>query len=150
MQIDWNLSGPHTLDQVHWAEDRLDQYTTRLKPVESVRIRLPADKVFTMDKRASDVILYRRANGPNVLPGKEGRIVDRLEVSSDPLSVEDAYKLALGYAEQFGLSKAQVEGWHKRAKGDDPATNRTSTNMVYSANDKRPWVVIMELDWLGA
>ena len=165
MKIDWDLSGQHTLDEVDWPKDRLDSNTTQLKPVESVRIRLPANEVMEMTDRASDVTLYRRSNGPEPLPGPEGEILEQIEAITEPLGVEDAYRRALAYADQFGLSRAPLEGWRKRRnQGADDVTDRTATagtarlrgakdgpiptvELLYSANDERPWVVMVAFYW---
>lgn len=164
MRIDWDLSERHTLDEVSWPKDRLDSYTTQLEPVDSVRIRLPAETVVRLPDRASDIILYRRSQGPDPLPGREGEILDKVEVYSEPLVVEAAYRLALGYAEQFPLPRGGIEAWRKRRdQGVDPVSDRTYVGLdkplggksgptvgiefVYSANEERPWVVFVTIQW---
>ncbi len=114
MRIDWDLSGRHTHAEVTWSTKYPDAYTTQVKPVESVRIRLPEGKVLRMDDQASDVILYRRSQGPEPLPGPEGEVLVTVEVNSDPLTVEDAYRRALPYVKQFDLPRAQLETWRRR------------------------------------
>ncbi len=165
MKIDWDLSARHTLDEVDWPKKSLDLYTTRLEPVESVRIRLPGNDVLKMTERASDVILYRRSNGPELLPPPEGDVLTEIEVYTVPLGVEDAYRRALAYADQFGLSRAPLQGWRRRReRGADDVTDRTTTaaserhlgakdgpipdvELLYSANEERPWVVKVALYW---
>jgi len=164
MNIDWDLSSAHTRAEVEWPEKYRDAYTTQLEPVESVRIRLPAGEVVRMPDRASDIILYRRAQGPEPLPGPEGEILEKLEVYSEPMDVEDAYRRALAYADQFDRSRAPIDAWReRRERGVDPVTDRTATGsdqplggkggpfltveLNYSSNDDRPWIPTVRLYW---
>ncbi len=126
MRVDWDLSDEHTLDQVAWQKENLDLDTTQLKPIESVRIRLPAGEVLRMEDRVSDIILYRRSRNLEPLPAPEGRVLTAVEVYSDPLNVEDAYQRALAYTDQFDLPRSAVEAWRKRREqGIDPVSDRT-------------------------
>lgn len=164
MRIDWDLSGRHTRAEVSWPKERLDAPTTSLEPIESVRIRLPAGKLL-QDDRVRSIILHRKARGPDPLPGAEGEIVDYVQVDSDPLSYEDAHRLAVAYAEQFDLPRAPLDGWLKRREqGVDPVTDNTATTVQnqrlggkdgpapylelgYSTNDERPGAVSMQFFW---
>ncbi len=166
MKINWDLSNRHTLDQVAWQQENLDLASTQLEPIESVRIRLPGGKVLQVRDKVSDIGLYRRSQGPEPLPPPEGEVLDKVEVYSDPLSVEDAYKRALAYADQFDLPRGPLEGWRERRdRGVDPVTDRTATTdleqhlgggkdgptptveLLYSANDDLLWVVMVQLYW---
>lgn len=165
MNIDWDLSGAHTRAEVKWPEKYRDAYTTRLKPVESVRIRLPAGELLRMPDQAESIILYRRAQGPEPLPGPEGEILDKVEVYSEPLGVEDAYRRALALAGQLDLPRVGVDAWQERRdQGVDPVTDRTyvgndkplggkggplvGVEFNYSSDDERPWVVSVRVAWL--
>ncbi len=161
MKIDWDLSQRHTLDEVTWPRESLDLDSTNIDPVESVRIRLPAGKLLRIRDRVSNIGLYRRSQEGYPLPGREGEILRNVEVYSDPLEVEDAYRLAVGYAKQFDLPRSGVEAWHKRRDaGVDPVVDRTyvgkykakqqpivGINFLYSADDERPWIVMMQFEW---
>jgi len=154
MKIDWDLSARHTLDEVTWQKENLDLYTTSIEPVESVRIRLPDGKVLRVPDRVKRIGLYRRGQEGNPLPGPEGNILYNVEVYSDPLDVDDAYRLAVGYAKQFDLPRSGVEAWRKRRDQGvdpvvDPVVDRTyigkfkakkepivGINFLYSANDE--------------
>lgn len=165
MTIDWDLSGRHTLKEVAWPQDRLDSHSTSVEPLESVSIRLPAGETLKVGDRAKRIILYRRSNGPEPLPAPEGETLETVEVYSTPLSVEDAYRRATAYAEQFQLPRAPLDGWRKRRKqGSEDATDRTTTTdldqrlggddgpiptveLLYSFNDERPWAVMVSFFW---
>jgi len=163
MKIDWDLSERHTLDETSWPKGRLDSYTTSLEPLESVRIRVPGDVTLQMSDRAKRVILYRRSQGPDPLPGQKGRILDKVEVYTEPMPVEEAYRTALTYADQFGVSRAPFDDWLERRKKDvDPVTDRTGSGadnrlgadgpfplveLQYSPNEERPWGVMVQFYW---
>jgi len=166
MRIDWDLSEGHTLDEVTWQKENLDLYTTELKPVGSVRIRLPGDQTLEMREGLSGSIgLYRRSQGPEPLPGREGRILETVEFYTEPLTVDDAYGRALAYAKQFDLPRGPLDGWRqRREEGAEAPTDRTSTTildrklggkggpipnveLLYSPNEERPWVVMVQLYW---
>jgi hypothetical protein len=146
---------------VTWQKENLDLDTTSIEPIESVRIRLPAGKVLRVPDRVSDVGLYRRGQEGYPLPGPEGKILDKVEVYSDPLDVDEAYRLGLGYAKQFDLPRSGVEAWRKRRdQGVDPVVDRTyvgkfkakkepivGINFLDSANDEHPWIVMMQFEW---
>ena len=126
MRIEWDLSSEHTLDQVTWQAENLDLDTTSIEPLESVRLRLPAGQVLRMTDRVKRIILYRRSKNLEPLPAPEGRVLTAVEVYSDPLSVEDAYRRAQAYADQFDLPRSAVEAWReRRGQGVDPVTDRT-------------------------
>lgn len=164
MRIDWDLSGAHTLDQVTWQKENLDISSTSLEPVESVRIGLPGGEVLRMRDRVKRIILYRPSGG-KPLPGSESEILEQVEVYSEPMSVEDAYRRALAYADQFDLPRAPLKGWRKRRDQNvDPVTDRTGTTVLdrrlggkggpipyvelnYSSNDDRPWIPSVQLYW---
>lgn len=161
MKVDWNLSARHTLDEVTWQKKSLDLASHSVEPIESVRIRLPAGKVLRVPDRVKRIILYRRSQEGNPLPGPEGKILYNVEVYSDPLDVDDAYRLGLGYAKQFDLPRSGVEAWRKRRDaGVDPVVDRTyigkfkakkqpivGINFLDSANDEHPWIVMMQFEW---
>jgi len=165
MGVDWDLSGRHTRAEATWTKKHKDSYTTSIEPIESVRIRLPAGKVLEMPDHASDIILYRRSQGPEPLPGPEGEVLDTVEVYTEPLTVDEAYRRALAYADQFNLPRFPLEAWRRRReRGEEPSADRTATTLVdqelggkggpvpnvellYSSNDERPWVVMVQLYW---
>jgi hypothetical protein len=164
VRIDWNLSREHTLDQVDWPEDRLDRVEAQIEPVASVRMELPGDEVFEMGEEAHDVILYRRNSVSRPLPGAAGRVIEKIEVYTEPLTVDDAYRQAAGYVEQFGLPRAPLDDWRERRRqGVEQATDRTTladdslslgpdgpyplVELNYSSDDERPWVVSGVFYW---
>ena len=165
MRIDWDLSKRHTLDEVTWQDENLDLDTTSIEPLSSVRLQLPSNETLRVPDRVKRVILYRRSQGLEPLPGREGRILETVEVYTEPLTVDDAYEQALAYAKQFDLPRAPLDGWRQRREdGAEAATDRTSTTIVdrklggrggpipnvellYSPNDERPWIVMVQFYW---
>lgn len=162
MRIDWDLSDKHTRKQVIWPSE--DLASTSVDPVESVRIRLPEDQVLRMPDRVQKIIMHRKANGPDPAPGPRGEVITYLQVDSKPLSVQDAYRRALAYAEQFDLPREPLEGWRERRdRGVDGLTDRTATTLDrplggnsgpvpylelrYSTTEGRPWRVSMQFFW---
>lgn len=164
MRIDWDLSDRHTFTEVGQTQESFDQSSISVEPIESVRIRLPDGQVFRMSDGMRRVILYRRS-GPVDPPAAEEGVVEQVEIYSDPLSVEDAYRRALAYAEQFDLPRAPLDAWReRRERSVDPATDRTGTTVPdrplggkggpipyvelnYSTNDDRPWIPSVQLYW---
>ena len=164
MRIDWDLSKDHTVDEVNWPEQDLDITTTSIEPLDSVRIRLPGGQDLRMADPVKRVIVYRPLASANPVVRPKGKVVDTVEVYSAPQTVDDAYRRALEYTEQFGLSNAALDDWRKRRKaGADPVGDRpfagrnkrlggkdgpsVGVELNYSSNDDRPWTMLVRLSW---
>ena len=165
IHVDWDLSGAHTRAQVTWPRDQWDAYTARLMPVESARIRLPEGKLLDIPAGLHDIGLYRRAQGPEPLPGPEGEILEKVEVYSEPLEVEQAYRRALEHVRLLEVPEWPIHTWRRRReRGFEELTDRTTaTNldrrlggkdglypaveMLYSADPAKPWKVMISLYW---
>lgn len=163
--VDWDLSESHTRAQVTWPKDQRDLYTAQLRPVRSARIRLPRGELIDIKGGLDDIGLYRLAQGPEPLPGPKGEILEAIEIYSDPLTVEDAYRRALHHADQFGLSRVPIRQWReRRERGVEGLTDRTATTfwdrrlggengpvptveLLDSGDEARPWVVMISLYW---
>jgi hypothetical protein len=101
--IDWDLSGSHTTDDVDWP--RGDLSAVVLDPVESVSIRLPKGRRFEGDGEVvHDVSLERR-----------GDSVQTVQVDSYPRASDEAYRLALSWADEWGLPTEPLASWREDA-----------------------------------
>ena len=106
MTIDWNLSASHTIEDVNWPRDDLSAVV--LDPVDRVSIRLPEGRRFAGDgELVHDVSLERR-----------GRTVQTVQIDSYPKPDDDAYRLAVRWAEEWGLPTEPLTAW--RDGGDSP------------------------------
>lgn len=107
-----------------WQDENLDLDTTSIEPLSSVRLQLPSNETLRVPDRVKRVILYRRSQGLEPLPGREGRILETVEVYTEPLTVDETYEQALAYAKQFDLPRAPLDGWRQRREnGAEAATD---------------------------
>lgn len=157
VKIDWDLSRSHTVGDVEFVEPELT--ANEIKPIESVRIRLPEGKVFTADGEVvHDVSLDR-----------EGEQLVNLQIDSEPLETDQAYELALGWAREFDLPPEPIEKWHEkrveaREAGAEDVTSTTLTTpkpgvtigpggpepylqIRYSFNDEIPSIASLQFFW---
>jgi len=154
MSVDWDLSGKHTREQVTWPSKDDDIASTSIDPVDSVRIALPEGKVFRMTDRVREIILHRKGDNGRPRPGASGEEITYVQVDSDFMSVEDAYRRALSYVKQFGLPREPVEAWRRRRdKGVDPVSDKTATTEDRPLGGERGPVPYLELrstgvDWV--
>ena len=99
MTIDWNLSASHTIEDVNWPRDDLSAVV--LDPVDRVSISLPEGRRFAGDgELVHDVSLERR-----------GRTVQTVQIDSYPKPEDDAYRLAVRWAEEWGLPTEPLTAW---------------------------------------
>ena len=122
MTIDWNLSASHTIEDVNWPRDDLSAVV--LDPVDRVSIRLPEGRRFAGDgELVHDVSLERR-----------GRTVQTVQIDSYPKPDDDAYRLAVRWAEEWGLPTEPLTAW--RDGGD--STVQTSVTESGRIGPKGP------------
>jgi hypothetical protein len=108
--IDWDLSASHTVADVEWPRDDLSAVV--LDPVGRVSIRLPEGRRFSGDgELVHDVSLERR-----------GRTVQTVQIDSHPRPADDAYRLAVRWAEEWGLPTEPLADWQE----DGDSTVQTS------------------------
>jgi hypothetical protein len=145
--IDWDLSSSHTVDDVDWPKPDLS--AVEISPVDSVSIRLPEGKSFASDGDVvHDLTLDRR-----------GKVVRGLQIDSHPRSAEDAHKLAVSWASEWGLSREPLDRWRdgdtktpvitssrREARiGDDGPL--PTVEIRNSFVDERPALVSLEFFW---
>ncbi len=99
---------------------------------------------------------------------KHGDQVDYIQVDLADRSTEDAYRVALRYAEQFGLDRKGLDLWYRkrlegRRSGREELLDRAQAGgfegrlgadgpepivqINYSADDARPSIVSIQFDW---
>jgi hypothetical protein len=154
--IDWDLRQRPALDDVDWPKP--DVTSVELKPVESVRIALPAGKTFAAKDGIDAVYLDR-----------DGKLVTSVAVHSKSLDTDGAFKLARDWASEFGLPIEPLEQWRRgRQSGELDATAKTltkgkpgatigggdgpspSVQIGSSTNEQRPSYVALQLYWKPA
>jgi hypothetical protein len=110
MRIDWDLSASHTVEDVNWPRDDLTAVV--LDGVNGVSIRLPEGRRFTGDgDLVHDVSLER-----------SGGTVQTVQIDSHPRPKDDAYRLAVRWAEDWGLPTEPLAAWRE----DGDSTVQTS------------------------
>ena len=130
--VDWDLSESHLPSDVGW-EPRSEMDGRVMEGVESVRIKLPGGKVFQADADIHDVTL-----------GNEGELLTLVAVEFQPESVDDAYKRAAAFAQEWGAPIKSLETWYKRAsRPNDDLTTTGLTQTEDSLGDRTgPFIVI--------
>jgi hypothetical protein len=150
--IDWNLSKSHTTQDVDWPKP--GQSAVQIESPESVHIRLPGDHEFSANGDVGAVGLERR-----------GDDLTTVQVDTEPLTAEDAYRLALQWARRWDIPTQPIQDWNerRRAGGDaltetveaipDPGTTvgpggpEPSLKLLNSFNDDRPVIVSLRFFW---
>ena len=144
--ISWDVSGGNEVSRVEFERPELT--ANELKPIESVRIRLPEGHVFAPEGvEIHDITLARH-----------GDRLMHIMVDAEPLGVEDAYEVALEWAKQFELPLWPIEQWYR----DGEKTTRTwefghrlgergPTPLVqirhWAGDDDKPAIVSMQFSW---
>ena len=130
--VEWDLSDSHLPADVDW-EPRSDMDGAVIESIESVRIELPGGHVFEADSDIHDVTL-----------GNEGESLTLVAVEFQPESVDDAYKRALAFAEEWDMSTESLDRWHKRVS--DPDDDLTTTGLTQRQDSldgpDGPWIVV--------
>lgn len=147
--IDWDLSSSRTTAHVDWPTPDLD--STVIEPIQSVRIRFPRGRVFVSDGDVvHDVTLAREDDA-----AKE---IDLIQIDSHPRTTEDAYRLAVRWAEQWRLPHASLDDWYEGRVKTPVLTTATraeagpgglvpAIEIRYSFNDERPALVSLRFSW---
>lgn len=153
--IDWDLSRSHTLADVDFP--RPDLTANEIAPIDSVKIRLPGGKVFTGGDELHNVSLTRDRD-----------VVTELQIDTKPLTTDEAYRVALRRADEWGLPRGPIEEWHRerlaqreRGKEDIDSTALStvsgltvgeggpnpSLKILSSFVDDRPSIVSVRFFW---
>ena len=147
--IDWDLTRSHTTADVDWPKPELD--STVIEPVESVRIRFPGGKTFASDGDVvHDVTLARES--------AQAEQVDYIQIDSHPRTSEDAYRLAVRWAEEWGLPREPLDDWSKGGQAGGALTTATraeagpggvipAVEIRNSFEDERPSLVSLQFSW---
>jgi hypothetical protein len=99
VKADWDLSSSHTMADVDWSDPGID--ALNLLPIESVRLRFPDDSVFEATSGIQRIGLTRN-----------GDQLDEVRLFADPMTVDDAYALAVKWAKHYDLPLAPLQKWH--------------------------------------
>lgn len=141
VNLDFDLTRGHDLDDVNWPEDRRDRSATELKPVDQVVLRLPGRRPMTV-KRLHDVALAR-----------SGQRVTTVQLDADPASPERAHARAVDWARELGLDVERLDRWLAELRGAEgperarllrsrPATGGGARGVRLGEDGPRPVVEI--------
>jgi len=154
VNIDWDVSRSHTMDDVHWLAKYRDLSSIEIQPVGAVHIRFPGGQAFTATDGIESIGLDR-----------EGNSVIDVSIFSGPRTTEEAYRLAITWISAFKLPRKPIDEWYAQQHG--PVQHRTATPLTYtpagqtvgphgpepslklldSFQDARPLVVSLDFFW---
>jgi hypothetical protein len=150
LTLDWDLSGSHTMDDVHWPAGDRDIDAVNLRPIASLRFTFPGGHVF-------------RETGKDVLrvgPFRKGRTVEEITLVSHPETVDGAYALSTRWARELGIPTKPLERWHdaggtaRNVVAYDTHNTRLgdggpvpSLKLIASFDDAKPVSVTLSFFW---
>ncbi|HUC20734.1 MAG TPA: hypothetical protein VMR98_04535 [Candidatus Polarisedimenticolaceae bacterium] len=150
--INWDLSRSHTMQDVSWPDPSTS--AMELRPIESVRIKFSDSRELHETSGIRRLAIDRGFKVYN----QENQISD-LAVYSEPLTVDDGYKLALRWCKQWDIPAKAIDEWHatggktfnhpafdsrKKIDFDHP---EVSILPLYSFEDDKTVIMSLQFSW---